>query len=142
MVLLDPAATPGISQPAAASFPFPMAHASRGAGNVPTSLEGSNLLGVPIDRRGAWYQYHHLFRELLGAEPRPLESKGAQQFHARAAAWCEANGLLELAIDHAQAAGDADRTARLVESQAFPAYAGGRVDTARHWFQWFEDHGL
>jgi LuxR family maltose regulon positive regulatory protein len=59
-----------------------------------------------------------------------------------AAAWCEANGLPELAIGHAQAAGDADRVARLVESLAFPAYASGRAQTARRWFQWFEDQGL
>lgn len=106
------------------------------------SLEGLDLLGVPLDRRGAWYQYHHLFRELVGAESGQSQPKQAQQLHARAAAWCEANGLLELAIDHAQAAGDADRVARLVESLAFPAYAGGRVDTARRWFQWFEDQKL
>ena len=52
-----------------------------------------------------------------------------QQLQARAAAWCEANGLPELAIDHAQAAGDADRAARLVESLAFPTYASGRAQS-------------
>ena len=113
-----------------------------GTDHVAPSLEGSTLLGVPLDRRREWYHYHHLFRELLGAERRPPQPEQAQQLHVRAAAWCEANGLLELAIDHAQAAGDADRVARLVESLAFPAYAGGRVETARRWFQWFEDHGL
>lgn len=40
-------------------------------GQVPASLEGSNPLGVPLDRQAEWYQYHHLFRQLLGAEPRP-----------------------------------------------------------------------
>src|SRR5262245_5038755 len=115
---------------------------ARGTGNMLASLEGLDLLGVPLDRRGAWYQYHHLFRELVGSESGQSQPKQAQQLHARAAAWCEANGLLELAIDHAQAAGDADRVARLVESLAFPAYAGGRVATARRWFQWFEDQKL
>src|SRR5262245_7800457 len=66
---------------------------ARGTGNVLASLEGSDLLGVPLDRRGAWYQYHHLFRELVGAEsgqpqPKPAQQQ-AQQLHARAAAWCE-----------------------------------------------------
>ena len=64
------------------------------------------------------------------------------QLHARAAGWCEANGLPETAIDHAQAAGDTDRVARLVWKLALPAYGAGRVDTTRRWFGWFEDQGL
>ena len=34
--------------------------------------------------------------------------------HSRAAAWYEANARPETAIEHAQAAGDAERVARLV----------------------------
>ena len=75
-------------------------------------------------------------------ENNDCEPELVRRLQARAAAWCEANGLPELAIDHAQAAGDADRVARLVESLAFPAYASGRAQTARRWFQWFEDQGL
>jgi LuxR family maltose regulon positive regulatory protein len=114
-----PAACPAVSQP----------------------LEGVNPLGVPLDRHREWYHYHHLFRELLGAALEPREPELIHQLQARAAAWCEANGLPELAIDHAQAAGDADRAARLVESLAFPAYASGRAQTARRWFRWFEEQG-
>jgi hypothetical protein len=29
-----------------------------------------------------------------------------------------------------------------VERLAFPIYASGRAQTARRWFQWFEDRGL
>jgi LuxR family transcriptional regulator, maltose regulon positive regulatory protein len=99
-------------------------------------------LGVALDRHREWFHYHHLFRDLLGSDLEPREPELIQELHARAAAWCEANGLPELAIDHAQAAGDADQVARLVESLAFPAYASGRAQTARRWFQWFEDQGL
>jgi LuxR family maltose regulon positive regulatory protein len=115
---------------------------AKGSGRILESLEDSNLLLVPLDRRREWYRYHHLFRDLLRTELGRREPELIQQLHARAAAWCEANGLPELAIDHAQAAGDADRVARLVGSLAFPAYAGGRVHSTRQWLAWFEEQGL
>jgi LuxR family maltose regulon positive regulatory protein len=116
--------------------------ATSGSGRLLTSLEGSNLLLVSLDRRGQWYRYHQLFRELLRAELDRREPELVPELHARAAAWCEANDLPETAIDHAQAAGDADRVARLVGKLAQPAYAAGRFDTVRRWLAWFADQGL
>jgi LuxR family transcriptional regulator, maltose regulon positive regulatory protein len=113
-----------------------------GSSAVLASLEQSNLLLVPLDRRRHWYRYHHLFHQLLTAELNRREPELVPQLHARAAGWWEANGLPETAIDHAQVAGDTDRVARLVWKLAMPAYGAGRVDTARRWFGWFEDQGL
>jgi LuxR family transcriptional regulator, maltose regulon positive regulatory protein len=144
----DPAAGPASSHRGAAVLDCtsgPLRDAAwdtRRSGHTLELLEGISPLGVPQDRHREWYHYHHLFRDLLGAELGRREPELIQQLQARAAAWCEANGLPELAIDHAQAAGDADRVARLVESLAFPAYASGRAQTARRWFQWFEEQGL
>ena len=75
-----------------------------GSAAVLESLERSNLLVIPLDRRREWYRYHHLFGELLLAELKRREPGLVGQLHARAAVWCEANGLPEVAIDHAQAA--------------------------------------
>jgi LuxR family transcriptional regulator, maltose regulon positive regulatory protein len=116
--------------------------ATNGSDRVLSSLEDSNVLLVALDRHRQWYRYHHLFRELLGAELERREPELIPELHIRAAAWCEANGLPETAIDHAQAAGDADRVAGLVASLAQPTYAAGRVDTARRWLAWFEDQKL
>jgi len=116
--------------------------ATGGSGRVLESLEDSNLLLAALDRQRQWYRYHQLFRELLRAELELREPELVPRLHARAAAWCESNGLPELAIDHAQAAGDVDRVARLVASLVFRTYAGGRVETALRWFRWFEDQGL
>jgi LuxR family maltose regulon positive regulatory protein len=119
-----------------------LAHDIEGSGDAGAAVKGVNLLGVPLDRHREWYHYHYLFRDLLGAELERREPELIRQLQARAAAWCEANGLPELAIDHALAAEDADRAARLVGSLAFPAYASGRAQTARRWFQWFAERGL
>jgi LuxR family maltose regulon positive regulatory protein len=115
---------------------------TEGSGQVLRFLEDSNLLVVPLDRQRAWYRYHQLFGEMLLAELERREPELLSELHARAAVWCEANGLEETAIDHAKAAGDVDRVARLVARLAQPAYAAGRVSTARRWLRWFEDRGL
>lgn len=112
-----------------------------GSQQVLESLSGSNQLLVAVDHH-RWYRYHQLLRELLLAELERREPELVPELHLRAADWYEGERLPELAVDHAQAAGDADRVARLVAALAFPAYAGGRVETARRWFRWFEDQDL
>jgi LuxR family transcriptional regulator, maltose regulon positive regulatory protein len=114
----------------------------KGSDRVLWSLEDSNLLLVPLDHRRVWYRYHQLFRDLLLAELGRREPELVAELHTRAAIWCEASGRPEIAIDHAQAAGDDDRVARLVAPLIQPAYASGRVDTAQRWLAWFEERGL
>ena len=113
-----------------------------GSDQVLASLADSNQLLVPVDHRGRSYRYHQLLRDLLLAELGRREPELIPGLHGRAATWYERAGLPELAIDHGQAAGDADRVARLVATTAFAAYASGRVETARRWFRWFDDRGL
>ena len=102
-------------------------------------MESRNLLVVPLDRRREWYRYHHLFRELLQAELRRREPDLVRDLHFRAAEWYEANAMPEAAIEHAQAAGDNDRVARLVLELAQPVWAGGRVETVLRWMEWLRD---
>jgi LuxR family maltose regulon positive regulatory protein len=115
---------------------------AQGSAGILQRMDRANLLLVPLDRRRHWYRYHHLFGDLLRAELGRREPELVPQLHVRAAAWCEANGLPETAIDHAQAAGDTDRVARLVAMLTQPAYASGRVESARRWLAWFEGQGL
>ena len=112
--------------------------ARTGSARVLEQLESRNLLVVPLDRRREWYRYHQLLRELLHSELSRREPALIPQLHSRAAAWFEAKGLPEAAIEHAQAAGDADRVARLVLDSAQPVWASGRVDTVLRWMRWFE----
>jgi LuxR family transcriptional regulator, maltose regulon positive regulatory protein len=110
-----------------------------GSGAVLEQLEARNLLVVPLDRRREWYRYHHLLRELLRAE---LQRRGpglVQDLHFRAAMWFEANAMPEAAIDHARAAGDYDRVARLILELQQPVWVSGRVETVRRWMEWVKD---
>ena len=113
-----------------------------GSSRVLDRLERRNLLVLPLDRRGDWYRYHPLFRELLHAELTRREPDIVPELHSRAAAWYEANDLPESAIEHAQHAGDADRVARLVLKVANPVWASGRLDTVLRWMEWFTANEL
>ena len=110
-----------------------------GSSRTLEQLESRNLLVVPLDRRREWYRYHHLFRELLHAELRRREPDLVARLHAGAAQWYEANAMPEPAIEHAMAAGDAERVARLVLNVMQPVWASGRIDTVLSWMEWLED---
>ncbi len=53
-------------------------------------IDTSNLFLVPLDRRGEWYRYHHLFRDMLGGELDRLDPSIKSALHARASTWWEA----------------------------------------------------
>jgi LuxR family maltose regulon positive regulatory protein len=112
-----------------------------GSAAVLEELAGSNLLLVPLDRRGQWYRYHHLFRDMLQAELGRLEPGLMPVLRRRAAGWCLDNGLPEEALEYSMAAGDIDGAARLVGQLTVPAYRKGRVTTIQRWLGWLEDHG-
>ena len=57
------------------------------------TLERTNCFVVPLDRRGEWYRYHHLFGELLRTELERSEPEMVPALNSRAMAWCIANDL-------------------------------------------------
>ena len=112
-----------------------------GSAAILAELAGSNVLLVPLDRRGQWYRYHHLFRDMLLAELGRLEPGLMPVLRRRAAGWCLDNGLPEEALEYCMAAGDVDGAARLVGQLVVLAYRQGRVTTIQRWFGWLEDRG-
>jgi len=112
-----------------------------GSAAILAGLARSNLLLVPLDRRGQWYRYHHLFRDMLLVELERLEPGLIPVLRRRAAGWCLRNGLPEASLEYSIAAGDADAAAGLVEKLAVPAHRQGRVTTIQQWFRWLEDRG-
>ena len=111
-----------------------------GSAGVLADLERSNLLLVPLDRRGQWYRYHHLFRDMLLAELRRLEPGLIPVLHRRAAQWHEGNAEPGEALRDWMKAGETDSAARLIGTLMFPAYQQGRVATAERWVGWLDDH--
>ena len=112
-----------------------------GSAEALADLARSNLLLVPLDRRGKWYRYHHLFRDMLRAELDRMEPELIPVLRRRAAAWCVRNDLPESALEYSIAAGDVDTVADLTGRLVLPTYQQGRVTTVQRWFRWLQDRG-
>ena len=105
-------------------------------------LERSNLFLVPLDNERHWYRYHHLFAELLRqrlhqsiASSTGDEVRDVAKLHIRASQWYEDNGLEVEAFQHAAAADDVERAARLVEGEGMPLHFRGAVAPVLSWLE-------
>jgi LuxR family maltose regulon positive regulatory protein len=111
---------------------------TKGSAKRLSALEKSGL-AVPLDRKRETYRYRRLVRDMLRAELDQREPELVPVLNRRAARWCEARGRLEDAVDHAAAAGDADRVARLLGVVALPIFQRGGAATVERWLTWFDD---
>jgi LuxR family maltose regulon positive regulatory protein len=111
---------------------------SKGSARRLSTLEKSDLV-VPLDRSRETYRYRRLFRDMLRAELDQREPDLVPALNRRAARWCEARGRLGDAVDHAAAAGDADRVARLLGVVALPVFQDGGAATVERWLTWFDN---
>ncbi len=76
------------------------------AGQLQT-LRTNNLFISEVGNQASWYAYQHLFRRvLLDQLSERLTPQAIAALHARASAWYAREGLLDVAITHAKAAGD------------------------------------
>ena len=98
-------------------------------------VEETNLFTVSLDDEKRWYRYHHLFADVLRHRLRRAWPERVSELHRRAAEWYEREGLVTEAIEHALAAGDDDRAARLVEQNAEAMMTRGEAATVLRWLE-------
>ena len=115
----------------------PICDAVTGGTDASVQLEQihrSNLFMVPLDSRGQWYRYHHLFRDLLRAELARSDPQLVPDLHRRAAAWHRAEGTVDEAIEHATSAGDFAGVAQLIaENWGWFLVQLGQGETVARW---------
>ncbi len=99
------------------------------------TLEQANLFIVPLDQSRQWYRYHRLFVELVRDRLRSSALGEEAQLHVRASQWFEAQGLTADAIQHALAAPDWERAAKLIAQAADGLLKRGELVTLIGWFQ-------
>ena len=104
-----------------------------------TDLAARNLFVVPERGDGQWYRYHRLFAEMLLAELRRREPAEELRLHRRAAAWYEADGQIERAVEHALAGHDTAAAARLVTMYGQRTFSVGLIATVQGWLDALND---
>jgi LuxR family maltose regulon positive regulatory protein len=112
-------------------------------------LERANLFLVPLDSERRWYRYHHLFADLLRQRLNQRIVSSAKEgesrlndLHIRASQWYEDNGLDIEAFQHAVAADDFGRAARLVEEKGLPLHSSSAMAPVLRWLASLPDDVL
>jgi LuxR family transcriptional regulator, maltose regulon positive regulatory protein len=106
---------------------------SNRAGKLLRELETSNLFLVPLDDRGEWYRFHHLFADLLRTELKARDPGAVSALHSRAAEWFAEQGEMDSAVAHALAAGDEERAVDLVAGSWFSYIHTPRLGEVDTW---------
>jgi LuxR family transcriptional regulator, maltose regulon positive regulatory protein len=115
---------------------------STGSAHTLETLARTNGFVVPLDRRGEWYRYHHLFAELLRNELERARPDDVPTLNRRAMHWCIANDYTEAAVIYGHAAGETDTVAGMVDGLALRLHYDGRMETLQEWLAWFGDDDL
>ena len=98
-------------------------------------LERKNLFILPLDNKRAWYRYHRLFADFLQYRLKQTQADIIPILNDRAAAWCEANGMIWEAIDYALAAQNYDRAASLIEQHFMTIFHRNEIAALLGWLQ-------
>jgi LuxR family maltose regulon positive regulatory protein len=104
-----------------------------GSGLRLEALARSNLFLIPLDDRGEWYRFHHLFAQLLRVELEHREPGIARTLHRRAYAWHRDHGSIDEAIGHAFEGGAFAEAAELIAADWIRYVNASRHATVLEW---------
>jgi LuxR family maltose regulon positive regulatory protein len=97
-------------------------------------LTQANLFLIPLDDRGEWYRYHHLFQEMLRRRlPDTASPAEIAALHRQASVWLAQHGWIEEALQQALAGGDALAAAQLVEQHWHAVLNRQDLPTLKRW---------
>jgi LuxR family maltose regulon positive regulatory protein len=113
-----------------------------GSATLLDSLARTNLFLIPLDDRGEWYRFHHLFARLLRVELEHREPGRTTELHLRALAWHRANGSVDEAVGHALQVDAFAEAGELIAGTWIDYVSVGRHETVLAWLERFPDDML
>jgi LuxR family maltose regulon positive regulatory protein len=115
-------------------------HAEPHSATLLDEIKRQNLFLIPLDDTGEWFRFHHLFRNFLRAKLRMrLSPEAIAALHRCAGDWLAEQGWLEEALQQAQAAGDFERIARLIETNMHGVLNREEALTLKRWLAFVPD---
>lgn len=98
-------------------------------------LEKANLFLIPLDNRGEWYRYHHLFSEMLQRHLEQQNSDLIPTLLYRAMKWHIEQDLVEEAIDYAIEGQHFEDAANLISSNALQFQGSSKRSRLINWIE-------
>lgn len=103
------------------------------------SLRANNLFVVELGNQRGWYRYQNLFRQvLLDQLAVRMAPHQVADLHTRASTWYAGEGMVEAAIIHAKAAGDATTAVDLLAKRRHDLMNREEWRTLRHLLDLFD----
>ncbi len=102
-------------------------------------LERNNLFLTALDDERRWYRYHHLFADVLRHRLTEKSPTALIEYHLVASEWFKNEGLVTEAVNHALAAHDWERVARLIGDASEALRQRGEIATLTYWIQSLPD---
>jgi LuxR family maltose regulon positive regulatory protein len=98
-------------------------------------LERNNLFLTALDDERRWYRYHQLFADMLRHRLIEKSPSAVAELHLHASEWFENEELVMGAVNHALAAHDWERAARLMENASESLRQRGEIATLTQWIK-------
>jgi len=102
-------------------------------------LEHANMFIIPLDDEQNWYRYHHLFLEVLRKRLTQIYPDEILELHHKAMNWCEQNGMIVQAVEHALVIKDYDHVVHLFSQYYYQTLTVKYPAQVRRWFNSIPD---
>jgi ATP/maltotriose-dependent transcriptional regulator MalT len=102
-------------------------------------LERQSMFLVPLDDRGEWFRFHHLFRQLLRYRLDAADPDAARRTALAAADWYVRNGDADMAVRSLLDAEAWDPAIDLILTRGREVYERGETATVAQWLSMLPD---
>lgn len=100
-----------------------------------SEIYNANLFIIPLDNKGRWYRYHHLFAQLLKDKLEKSWPDTIGGLHLKASKWFERYNFSDEAIHHALKGDDIERATELMEKFGVDCLYHGKRATVYRWLK-------